>query len=283
MTDARLFPLQPKRVLGLELAGAKSQKSAISVLEYYPKERKTFLLDVYDRIYDEDETSNDATLIATVDEIIEADRRQSVTMAVNVATTLPPCLPCTRKTCLTVEKCTVPAVKWMREISNREGDGKNFTPYTQRPMELWIRHKIFPNIPKEARFEIDEALGGSRAPLTARMIFLKPHFSHLKLIEALPKLTIAVLASQLRIPKRVVQTYRKPEQGHDSRAHILDQIIRTHSVFIYERDQRKLTQSLTAFDSFLCAFTALLSEQGATATAPRGFPKNTGWTEYPKF
>ena len=39
-----------ERFLGLELAGAKNNKTALSILEYYPREQKIFLLDIRDRI-----------------------------------------------------------------------------------------------------------------------------------------------------------------------------------------------------------------------------------------
>ena len=63
---------------------------------------------------------------------------------------------------------------------------------------------------------------------------------------------------------------------------LLEELVARRGVFIYERDMKKLSTSLTAFDSFLCAYTALLSHRGGCEKPPRGFPKSSGWVEFPK-
>lgn len=280
--------MQPKRYLGLELAGAKNQKTSLAVLEYYPKEQKVFLLDIYDKIASEEDQSGDAALLETLDEALNQQNHRVAKMGVNVPTLLPPCIPCTRKTCPMPDKCTVPAVKWMRELTKKASEIddltvniRDFTPYTQRPFEIWARYRILPLLPQDFRFEIDETLGGNRAPLTARMHFLLRHLKGMEIAEVWPKLTISTLALQLGISRRVIASYRKPEDGFQARMDLLDAIAVKRGVFIYDRDLKKLSSSLTAFDSFICAYTALLSDREMTTKAPRGFPLNTGWVEYP--
>lgn len=271
---------ESKRFLGLELAGAKNQKTSLAAIEFYPKERKIFLLDIFDRIaVEEDQTSDEALL-----ELIQEMGAGVSAVGVNVPLELPPCVTCSRKACPMPAHCTVPAVHWSRELirkQSRKTRPKEFTPYTQRPIEVWVRYSLLDKLPNNIHFEIDETLGGNRAPLTARMNFLKRHLGNVPLVEVWPKLSVAVLAERLRIPKRVVTSYRHLEMGVHSREEILTQIAKHQEVFIYERDMRKLSQNLTAFDAFICAFTALLAEQDQCTKMPKSFPHKSGWIQFP--
>lgn len=317
-----------RRYLGLELAGAKNYKTALAALEFYPKEKKIFLLDIYDRIASHREegdtephghrtrshshgsggsrpasgaagssggvfgltTNGDESLIELLEELTEDDPK-NVLMGVNVPLELPPAIACARKGCKPSATATA-AAKWMRETHRKaERQAKNdpqmprlteYTTYTQRPIELWIRYQVMSKLPLSHRFEIDETLGGNKAPLTARMQFVRRHLGSLSMIEAWPKLTVALLALSLDIPKRVIQTYRHLETGVHAREQIIETLTKSHDVFIYERDVRKLAQSLAAFDAFVCAYTALLSDTGACAKIPSGFPVASGWVQYPQ-
>ena len=99
-----------KRYLGLELAGAKNQKTAVAALDYYPKGKKVFLLDIYDRL-----PSGDQPLLELFDEMNEGIAR----MGVNVPLELPPCLSCTKKSCAAERKCQSSAVAWLREVAQK--------------------------------------------------------------------------------------------------------------------------------------------------------------------
>ncbi|MCM2323653.1 MAG: DUF429 domain-containing protein [Oligoflexia bacterium] len=273
-----------RRYLGLELAGAKNKKTALALLEYYPKEKKIFLLDIHDRIAAQEGRSGDEVLLALI------DQQQPVTsMGVNVPLGLPPCLSCSRKTCPTQDKCQLAAVRWMRRETEKarhrrlqEPRAIEFTPYTQRPFELWARYHLLPKLPEWARFDIDETLGGNKAPLTARMNFLQRHLRDLRLIEAWPKLSVALLALQLDLGKRALSTYRHLEEGVHSREQILEALAEKRSIFLYEKDLRKATHSLPAFDAFICALTALLADNNGCARVPAGFPAASDWVEYPR-
>ena len=275
---------ETKRYLGLELAGAKNQKTSLAVLEYYPREQKTFLLDSFDKISVQPDETSDEALLHLIDEV----REGVVYMGVNVPLVLPPCITCSRKTCPPTGPCGDPAALWMKRFTQRiarknENSNKlrTFTAYTQRPVELWIRHKVFPELPKTIHFEIDETLGGNRAPLTARMHFLKRHLENMSLVEIWPKLTVAVLCAQLGLPHRVGTAYRHLEDGAHFREEILTRLAEDYQIFIYERDLHKLSASLTSFDAFICAFTALLCDKGDCVKIPKGFPISSGWVHYP--
>ena len=278
--------LETKKYLGLELAGAKNQKSALAAIQYYPQERKVFLLDIFDKITHHEDQTGDEALLELIHEEHQTD---SATLGVNVSLELPPCILCDKKSCPQFTHCNVPAMKWIRESIQRLGKKptkskkvREFTPYTQRPVELWIRHEVLPHLPTSHHFEIDETLGGNRAPLTARMHYLKRHLQSIPLVEVWPKLTIAILGSQLEIPRRIMTTYRHLEEGAYSREIILNHLARSYGLFIYERDLRKISLSLTAFDAFICALTAWLSDQGQCVKIPKGFPISSGWVHFPK-
>ena len=274
----------PARYIGLELAGAKNQKTALAALEYYPKEKKIFLLDIYDKITPHNGQTGDEALLEVIDEI----RPNVAKMGVNVPLTLPPCLGCSRRACVAPHKCTSPAVTWMRKTAlkasktQRRSRLREFTPYTQRPVELWVRHHVFPELDDDFHFEIDETLGGNKAPLTARMDFLKRCLKGLPLLEVWPKLTMAVIAKDLGLEKRIITRYRHLEEGVHSRNEVLERLSDKHGIFIYERDLKKLSHSLAAFDAFICAYTALLADLERCAKIPRGFPVSSGWIQYPE-
>ena len=286
MSPAHEPHARPTRYLGVDLGGAKNQKTALAVLEYYPSEEKIFLLDIYERI-----TGDEALL-----ELIEELRPGTAHLGVNVPLDLPACIPCTRKICPTPRKCSVSPVKWMRETTRKaaktppaavESPGSrgvrvlDFTPYTQRPFELWMRYHVLPKLAQSSRFEVDEALGGTKAALTARMSYLIRHLGRIPVAEVWPKLSVAIFAEQLGLQKRIVARYRQLEEGVHAREEILEILAHRHGLFIYERDVAKLAQSLAAFDAFICAYTALLADTGRCAEVPQGFPPSAGWVCYP--
>jgi hypothetical protein len=265
-----------KRYLGIDLSGAKNSKTALAVLEYFPREKKVFLLDVHLGIGADPEHDSDEVLVQTLQD--HTDGVDDFKVGVNVPLTYPPCVRCPRKTCPLPKNCTVPEVKWMRNFY--EKGGKGFTPYTQRPVELWLKQEVLAKIPERLRFELDETLGGNKAPLTARMIFLQHHLQDFQFVEVLPKLTVSLLIQKLKLNPRMVRVYRQLEDGAFARQTILERMTEHLDIFIYDRDVKKLTENLGAFDAFLCAYTALLSDLNACAPTPKNFAPS-GFILYP--
>ena len=266
-----------KRYLGLELSGAKNAKTTLATLEYYPKENKVFLLDVHTGIGADATKDSDTVLVETL--LDHAEGHPNFKIGVNVPLTLPPCLNCTKKNCAQ-EGCSAPEVKWMRTIKTAKSK-KFFTPYTQRPVELWLKHEVISKLPEKIKFEIDETMGGNKAPLTARMHYLQRHLHKFEIHEVLPKLTVALLMPSLKTTIKLLQNYRKMEEGAEARQIILEKMCDKYDIFIYDRDMKKLTQNLNAFDAFLCAFTILLFDRNECVNPPKGFPVASGWIQYP--
>jgi hypothetical protein len=288
--------MNQKRYLGLELSGAKNSKTTIAVLEYYPKEKKVFLLDVHAGIGADEASDADEALIDTIHD--HADGHPDLKLGVSVPLTLPPYLTANRKSLPLPKDCTSPEIKWMRsflartqlnapkkkkKVSKKVARMKDIiTPYTQRPVELWLRHEIVGKLPEKLRFEIDETMGGNKAPLTARMHFLKYHLQKFEAHEVLPKLTVALLMPKLKLTYRTMRQYRQLEDGAYSRQEIIEKMAEQLDIFIYDRDLKKLTQNIHAFDAFLCAYTVLLHDRQECVSPPKGFPTDSGWVRYPK-
>lgn len=280
------------RFLGLELSGAKSHKTALAVIDYFAKEKKIFVTHIYDRLPHKSGRmsatsrglSSDQHLISTLRGLAS----EETTLATHVPLQLPPCIECKIKNCPMPANCKVSSVRWMRKLSGKHARRRNpaikikeITPYTQRPVELWMKFQIQPELPPNFRFEIDDALGGNKAPLTARIWFLKRHLKFLRLIEAWPKLTLAKIVQKFHLEVSLLSQYRDLETGAVAREHLLDAMVNYYNIFIYDRDIDKLAQSLQAFDAFICSFTALLYELGQCAAIPEGFPKQAGWIQFP--
>jgi hypothetical protein len=276
--------MNQKRYLGLDLSGAKNAKTTIAVLEFYPKEKKIFLLDVHPGIGADGNATSDEALLETISD--HADEHPDLKMGINVPLTLPPCIHCTRKSCPMPHSCSVPEVRWMRNSQGTVKRGArqkdSFTPYTQRPIELWLKNEVLSRLPPRIRFEIDETLGGNKAPLTGRMHFLKFHLGKYEMHEVLPKLTVALLMPFLKISNRTLAQYRKLEGGVQARETIIERMSENLDIFIYDRDLKKITQNINAFDAFLCAYTVLLYDRNQCVSPPRGFPAQSGWVRYPK-
>jgi hypothetical protein len=279
--------MSQKRYLGLDLSGAKNAKTTLAVIEYYPREKKVFVLDIHAGIGADASCNSDEALIQTIQD--HANDHPEVKIGVNVPLTLPPGLIAPKKGKTVFD---LPEVKWMEThftkrkkppTSKRTAKLKDFfTPYTQRPIEIWLKNEVFPCLPQKLRFEIDEALGGNKAPLTARMQFLIPYLADYELHEVLPKLTVPLISPFLKISQKTLHQYRNIESGVEARAIILERMTETLDIFIYDRDQKKITQNLNAFDAFLCAYTVLLFDRNECVPAPKHFPIKSGWIRYPK-
>lgn len=304
------------RLVGLELLGARNDKTSIVSLEYFPTSHKIFVTEIFDRLSASEASestangerqvfdtlfveptaqnrglvprrkrdksllpSSDLDVLSALTHLQEANAK----LFVNVPLQLPPCLLCERLGCSPLQGCLAPEVKWVQRTFSHSGKKQlvEFSPYTQRPIEPWMRQALLPEIPKELRFDIDEALGGNKAPLTARFHFLRRFLKFAKINEVWPKLSVVQLGIEHRISRRALQSYRHLEVGAQARMEILETLADAYSVFIYDRDLRRMATSLSAFNAFISAFTGYLAECGQTQDPPNGFPVTSGWVLFP--
>jgi hypothetical protein len=290
----KAHPSKQRRYVGLDLSGAKNSKTTLAVLEYYPKEKKVFLLDVRENLGAVGESTSDEVLVEILNE--QVNEHPGVKLGVNAPLTLPPAFRCARDLKGEELKHSEASLKWMSHFverakfhrpkpktSKRTARLKEFyTPYTQRPVELWLKYEVLAKLPEKLRFEMDETLGGNKAPLTARMQYLQGYLEKFEMTEVLPKLTVTLLVPQMKLNQRTMRQYRQLEDGAQARKTILEKMAEHLDIFIYDRDMKKLTQNLNAFDAFLCAYTVLLADRNECVPTPKNFPVHSGWIQYPK-
>ena len=205
------------RFLGIELGGSKGNRTSVVSVDYYAQEKKIFATNVTSEIY-KDREAADASLIAFVKEFAPAG------IGINAPLSLPPCISCLLPSCPSFEQCNVSAVSWMREEIQREGL-KISTPYTQRPIDLLLRGRW----QKEKSFiPADETLGAGRAPLAARMHYLKRHLSS-NLVEVYPRLSLAGMANWYGISDRELRLCRDVEVRVENRFTLLEKLSETIS------------------------------------------------------
>lgn len=269
--DSKRATLEVARFVGISLSGGKNDKTCLTSLEYYPQHKKIFLKDIKDKIPNEDEISQDKYLL----EILNKKDKSLKYVAIDSPLEMPYCLT---HICPGVEKCKAATTKWhwahYRKTKRKKKNLKLFTPYTERCVERYINYDL------EERFEIPEALGANKAPLTARSLYLKNKIKK-DLIEVFPKLTVWRIGSQLKLSKTDMRNYRHSVHGVECRSRFLQSLIERDILFIYHQDLQKLIDNPNAFDSMVCAFTAFLKHLGQCEKPPKGFPLQEGWVEFP--
>lgn len=262
------------RFIGISLGGGKTDKTCLSVIEYYPVQGKIFLSRLFDRIKSEGEVSADLQ----IHRMITQCPPPVESVSFDVPLQLPKCVTC-RKRCPGYEACDEPEIVWMWKHFNVQAKKKSpprlFTPYTERCVEQYLASEL------EEPFHLSHALGANLAPLTARVHFITRRLK-VPLVEVFPKLSLWRIGNALHIPKSHLRFHRHWEGGAESRQLIIDRMMDKNLAFIYDQDIKLLIESPQAFDSFLCALTGLLDYLGHTEPRPKGFPRSESWLSIPK-
>lgn len=269
------------RSIGLELGGGKSARTALVALDYYPKEKKIFVVETDQQIQGNREFSGDEVLLASLRAL------SAKILAVNAPLTLPPCFSCTLPVCPGYRKCEVPEVAWMREEGERLGltAQKMPTPYTQRPIDVAMRGLLQQGLPVDIAF--DETLGAGPAPLVARMRYLARHLQGMEFLEVSPKLVLLRLVEWFPISARNIKRYRDINEGLEHRLQILRTICANTdatipSLFIYEEDLDSLARELCVFDALISALMACWKQAGLCEQNLPGFAPAWGSCLLPK-
>ncbi len=261
------------RFIGIALGGGKTDKTCLSVIEYFPSQNKIFLSRLFDKIKTEGEISADFqihNLISQCPSPVES-------VSFDVPLTMPYCLQCVRR-CPGLEACNEPSTEWMwKNYRNKKTKGpkKLFTPYTERCVEQYVETEL------EEVFHVQHALGSNLAPLTARAQYITRRLS-LPTLEVFPKISLWRIGLSLHVLRSHLRSHRHWESGEGSRQAMLNRMMDRNLTFIYDQDVKVLTENAHAFDSFLCALTGWLSFQGMCEPRPKGFPKTEGWVQIPK-
>lgn len=266
--------LKSHHFIGISLGGGKTDKTCLSLIEYYPIQRKIFLSRLFDKIKSEGEVSADLQ----IHRLITQSPAPVQSIAFDVPLKFPKCVTCVLK-CPGYESCKEPEIQWMwkryRTTAKVKSPPRLFTPYTERCVEQYLQSEL------EETFHLSHALGANLAPLTARARFLTRRLRK-SAIEIYPKLSLWRIGNALNMPKSDLRFHRHWESGQNSRRQVLNKMMDKNLAFIYDQDVKILCESPQAFDSFLCALTGLLSFLGHCEPRPKGFPKAESWIEIPK-
>ena len=210
-----------RRYLGIELGG--SRRTAVVCLEYEPSERKVYLVDTRSQIHGSREETADEALLRTVKEL------NPFAIGVDAPLTFPPCIVCRENTCPGASDCNQEPVRWMREEArNRRWPKSKFPPpYTHRPMDLLLRGRWQDDAPMPIPAE--EAFGSGRAPLAARMSYLRRHLLCARIVEVNPRFALLGLSEWYRISVRELRRCRDLEHGAENRFTILNKIAEKNS------------------------------------------------------
>lgn len=263
------------RFIGISLAGGKSDKACVAVLEYYPKNKKLFLSRLFEKIKSEEKISGDLK----IHELIIQNKDTLHSVAFDTPSKIPSCLSCQLK-CPGFENCHEPHIEWMWQYQNEERKKKRpkklFTPYTQRCVEMYLSTAF------SEPFHLHHAMGSNVAPLLARTHFIKRRLSQIQTIEVFPKITMWKLGEVLGMMKSQLRSHRAAFGGDQSRSHFL-QLLNEHNLaFVYHQDAKSMTENSHAFEAFLCGLTAYLKFKNLTEPRPKKFPDYEDWVEFPK-
>jgi hypothetical protein len=258
----------------VSLLGGKSDRTCLAVLEYFPDHGKIFLHQLFEKIQGSASRSADGELVRMIREF----EPNIEMLAFDAPLQLPVCTSC-RLACPGGESCRVPAVTYMRELNKktmRENKNAKFiTPYTQRPVELYIQKRL------ERPYYIQDALGANVAPLAARARHILKCLG-LPSVEVFPDLSFVRLAEQLGLPAKFLRAEARSFEPEEARRLFLSALMERRLCFIYQQDIQRLIDNADAFDAFLTSFTAFLSRIGECEERPRGFPKKEIWIQFPK-
>lgn len=274
-TRKKRVSLKLHRFIGVHLGGAKSDRTALVLLDYYPSQKKLFLSEIYPNIEASHGVSSDQVLFDLINENL-ADL-ESINL--DAPLKFPKCIRCRLK-CPGYEACKEKEIVWMwkhfKNKSKKKKRSKIFTPYTQRACEVYISSNVDDSLLPP------ETLGSNLAPLTARAHFLLRRLpAKLQKNEVFPKLSVLKIGEPLHVAKSHLGFYNHSVGGDVSRQVFLEALVREDRAFIYHQDFTKLISNLDVFDAFVCAYTGFLKFSKQVQKPPRDFPLNDGWVEIP--
>lgn len=270
------------RILGLELGGGKSGRTSLVLLEFFPKEGRVFVREQIPHVTATSARYGDEVLVDLITKL-EPDA-----IGVNAPLTLPPCVRCRYPNCGGYRECDYAPVRWMHKeaVRARIPALKHPTPYTQRPIDVFLRTRVQP------RFTIDlfleESLGAGRAPLAARMQYLQTRLKPRRFLETNPRIALVGMADWFGITHRELRRYRLPEEGVEHRRNILDKLqtdltdFGLPQLFLYEAELGAIAQELASFQALLSGFVVICGQAGFLEKPRRGFDARWGFIAIPK-
>lgn len=259
--------------VGVSVSGGKSDKTWISCLEFYPDQNKIFLSKLDGDLGSQEHSSGDSKIY----EYIKNLGPNLNSVGFDAPLSLPKCMRCQLK-CPGYEVCLEPEIEWMRTAyladKKKTRPKKFFTPYTQRPADMYWAQRF-------SQLEVQEALGSNLAPLTARSLFLSRRLQS-PLLEVSTRIAVWLLGQKLKIAKTQLRIFRNSIGGEEARSLFLKTLLEKEDIFLYVQDHKNIIRNLSAFESFITAYLVFLNHQGACESQPKDFPPGETWPLVPR-
>jgi hypothetical protein len=259
-----------KRMMGLELAGPHSQRTALSVLDFYPQTSRIVLSHLHITLGSTAEQSSDGHLIELLHKHRnEVSENSFVGLCLQAPLSLPPFFK--KDSEKKIEE------KWLSDLWNKtKPKPRSFLPYLNRPLDVWLRYFT------PEKFQVPEALGANLAPLTARVQALKEKLPA-PLFECHPRASMTRITHAASFNKHWAKLYTDTEKGLRTRNDFLTRFFQSYpQIFIYEGDKENLIVDLPAFQSFISAFSLFLNYRNMCDPKPESFPASASWTLLPR-
>jgi|GEM_PF-1541994 len=259
-----------RRFVGLELAGPHSERSAIVVLDEYPRSERLVVSEVLSGLGAAESKSSDTHLCELLAEITQpADGGTFMGLVTQAPLSLPPFFKSTQ--------ASLSESLWMNELWNRtKPKPRPFLTYLNRPLDVWMRYFT------PERFQVPEAMGANFAPLAARIQALLPQLPS-PLHECHPRASMSRIVSGSSLNRFWPKLYTDTEKGLMVREEFLQRLLQLcPQIFVYEGDLETLVVELPAFQALLSTLSLVLHSKGRCDPRPEGFPESASWPLLPR-
>lgn len=259
-----------KRMIGLELSGPHSNRTALVVLDFYQSQSRLVVSHVHSNFGSLENKSSDNILMEEIQRLMaEVPENAFLGICTQAPLSLPPFFKDkhARKT----------EERWLQEIWSKTKPKPNFfTSYLNRPVDAWLRYFT------PERFQIPEAMGANLAPLAARALYLSELLG-LSLKESFPRATMSRVVQSLEFSRFWPKLYTDVEKGLGVRQDFFERLFqKIPQLFCYEGDLETLIVELNCFQAFLSALALFLKANSQCDNIPEGFPDSATWILIPR-
>ena len=259
------------RFAGLELSGAHSAKSCITVLDHYPESGRLFLSEIHSGLGRESEANSDEVLTLMLNSLDLAGQKdfEFYGLSTQAPTSLPPEFR--------NDKQAERETSWLNDFWHKtKPQPRRFLSYLNRPFEIWMRYFT------PEKFKTPESLGSNLAPLAARLQFLSKDLK-IPLYESFPRACFHRINAAAQLRPSWAQNYSDLDRGIQIREKFIAALCeKIPNLFIYDHDLEILIFELQAFHSFLSSLSLYFNSKEQCDPRPENFPKQSVWGILPK-